>query len=70
MTTPTTSTITANKNEWLEFISFAERALGSTDPILLSIKQKNITNNGTGIFYLFTRTNVHILYITNGILGG
>ena len=47
MTTPTTSTITANKNEWLEFISFAERALGSTDPILLSIKQKNITNNGT-----------------------
>lgn len=46
MTTPTTSTITANKNEWLEFISFAERALGSTDPILLSIKQKNITNNG------------------------
>ena len=47
MTTSTTSTITANKNEWLEFISFAERALGSTDPILLSIKQKNITNNGT-----------------------
>ena len=47
MTTPTTSTITANKNEWLEFISFAERALGSSDPILLSIKQKNITNNGT-----------------------
>ena len=47
MTTSTTSTITANKNEWLEFISFAERALGSSDPILLSIKQKNITNNGT-----------------------
>ena len=45
--TTSTSTITANKNEWLEFISFAERALGSTDPILLSIKQKNITNNGT-----------------------
>ena len=45
--TTSTSTITANKNGWLEFISFAERALGSTDPILLSIKQKNITNNGT-----------------------
>lgn len=38
---------TANNNEWLEFISFAERALGSSDPVLLSIKQKNITNNGT-----------------------
>ena len=45
MTTPT-NTRTANNNEWLEFISFAERALGSSDPILLSIKQKNITNNG------------------------
>jgi hypothetical protein len=38
---------TANNNEWLELISFAERALGQSDPILLSIKQKNITNNGT-----------------------
>jgi hypothetical protein len=46
MTTPT-NTRTANNNEWLEFISFAERALGSSDPILLSIKQKNITNNGS-----------------------
>jgi hypothetical protein len=41
------NTRTANNNEWLELISFAERALGQSDPILLSIKQKNITNNGT-----------------------
>ena len=38
---------TANNNEWLEFISFAERALGQSDPVLLSIKQKNISNNGS-----------------------
>jgi hypothetical protein len=43
----TIDTTTLNKREWLEFISFAERALGQSDPVLLSIKQKNITNNGT-----------------------
>lgn len=47
MTTQGTNIRTANNNEWLEFISFAERALGQSDPVLLSIKQKNITNNGT-----------------------
>jgi hypothetical protein len=47
MTTQGTTIRTANNNEWLEFISFAERALGQSDPVLLSIKQKNITNNGT-----------------------
>lgn len=47
MTTPGTSTRTLNNNEWLEFISFAERALGQSDPILLRIKQTNITNNGS-----------------------
>jgi len=47
MTTPGTSTRTFNNNEWLEFISFAERALGQSDPILLRIKQANITNNGS-----------------------
>jgi hypothetical protein len=46
MTTPSASIRTANNNEWLEFISFAERALGQSDPIVLSIKQENITNNG------------------------
>lgn len=37
----------SNKNEWLEFISFAERALEQSDPILLSIKRNSVTNNGT-----------------------
>jgi hypothetical protein len=47
MATPTTSIRTANKNEWLEFISFSERALGQSDPILLRIKQASIANDGT-----------------------
>jgi hypothetical protein len=47
MTTQGTNIRTANNNEWLEFISFAERALGQSDPVLLSIKQKNISNNGS-----------------------
>jgi hypothetical protein len=46
MTIPGSTIRTANNNEWLEFISFAERALGQSDPILLSIKQNNISNNG------------------------
>jgi hypothetical protein len=36
-----------NNKEWLEFISFSERALGISDPILLDIKQSYINNNGT-----------------------
>lgn len=47
MTTQGTNIRRANNNEWLEFISFAERALGQSDPVVLSIKQENITNNGT-----------------------
>jgi hypothetical protein len=44
-----TNSTTREKNdkEWLEFVSFSERALGISDPILLDIKQSYINNNGT-----------------------
>ena len=39
--------IEKNNKEWLEFISFAEKALQPSDPILLDIKQSYITSDKT-----------------------
>jgi hypothetical protein len=50
----TINTTTLNKREWLEFISFAERALTPSDPIVQSIKTENGNNNGrlsVGAYY-------------------
>ena len=40
---------TQNKNniEWLALLSFAERAMGSTDPIVFQIKKDNVANKKT-----------------------
>ena len=36
-----------NNKEWLALISFAERAMGSTDPVVFQIKKDNQSNNKT-----------------------
>jgi hypothetical protein len=48
MSNSTLSTIQAtNKKEWLALISFAERAMGSTDLIVFQIKKDNVLNKNT-----------------------
>jgi hypothetical protein len=43
----TNSIETKNNKEWLEFIGFAERALGASDPIVVKIRQDNVINKKT-----------------------
>lgn len=50
----TTPELEKNNKEWLEFISFIERGMGTSDPKVLEIKRDNITNrkiNSVGAFY-------------------
>jgi len=50
----TTQVLEKNNKEWLEFISFIERGMGTSDPKVLEIKRDNITNKKTdsvGAFY-------------------
>jgi hypothetical protein len=45
----------ANNTEWLAFISFAERSMGSTDPIVFQIKKDNEVNKRTKSVAAFYR---------------
>lgn len=57
----TTTQLEKNNKEWLEFISFAERSMGASDPKIIQIKQDSITNRrekSVAAFYKINKTNL------------